>query len=228
LVVFDGNTVIDTVNWFIGKSDKERELPKLRTSRKFGGYINNPESATINFNYPIQSTDFSLMHLKEDTLEVKFTSFPIDSLKKNYRVVHPFQTGKKYEATLLPGSFTDIYKTTLDTTKVSFKLHDPEYFGTISIKFSFMDSLPKQYIFQMLTEKLDVIREVLIDNTNKVVLTELSPVKCRFRIIEDANKNNIWDTGNYLKKIQPEKVIYYPEITDVRSNWDIELDWLVK
>jgi Bacterial Ig-like domain len=228
LVVFDGNTVIDTVNWFIGKSDKEREQPKLRTGRKFAGYINNPESAIINFNYPIQLTDFSLMHLMEDTLEVKFNVTPIDSLKKNYRIIYPFQTGKKYEATLLPGSFTDLYNTTIDTTKIGYKLHDPEYFGTVSIKFSFADSIPKQYIFQMLTEKLDVIREVTIDSSNMVVLKELSPVKCRFRIIVDANKNNIWDTGNYLKKIQPEKVIYYPETTDVRSNWDVELDWVVK
>ena len=164
----------------------------------------------------------------EDTLEVKFNVSPIDSLKKNYRIIYPFQTGKKYEATLLPGGFIDVYDTTVDTTKISFKLHDPEYFGTVSIKFSFEDSVPKQYIFQMLTEKLEVIREVIINSSDKVVLTELSPVKCRFRIIEDANKNKIWDTGNYLKKIQPEKVIYYPETTDVRSNWDVELDWVIE
>jgi len=42
-----------------------------------------------------------------------------------------------------------------------------------------------------------------------------------FRLIEDLNKNDIWDTGNYLKKIKPEPVYYFPSELEVRSNWDL-------
>ena len=41
------------------------------------------------------------------------------------------------------------------------------------------------------------------------------------RIIIDENKNFEWDTGNYLKKIQPEKVIYLASDLDLRANWEI-------
>jgi len=34
-----------------------------------------------------------------------------------------------------------------------------------------------------------------------------------------------WDTGNYSEGIQPEGRIFYPEEIDVRSNWDLEIDW---
>jgi hypothetical protein len=40
------------------------------------------------------------------------------------------------------------------------------------------------------------------------------------RAIYDTNKNGIWDTGNFLEKLQPEEVIYYPSEYDFRANWD--------
>ena len=45
--------------------------------------------------------------------------------------------------------------------------------------------------------------------------------KYTVRLIEDANANRQWDTGNYLQKIQPEKVIYYWKEIDLRANWDM-------
>ena len=47
----------------------------------------------------------------------------------------------------------------------------------------------------------------------------------KLRAIIDTNNNEAWDTGNYLKKIQPEKVINYDQLINVRSNWEIEQQW---
>jgi hypothetical protein len=44
------------------------------------------------------------------------------------------------------------------------------------------------------------------------------------RILQDANKNGIWDTGNFYKHIQPEHCISIPQKLSVRSNWDNEVD----
>ena len=44
---------------------------------------------------------------------------------------------------------------------------------------------------------------------------------------KSGNKNGKWDTGNYLQKIQPEKVIYYDGSINIRSNWDLDLEWKV-
>jgi hypothetical protein len=40
-----------------------------------------------------------------------------------------------------------------------------------------------------------------------------------------VNKNKKWDSGNYLGRVQPEKVHYYPGALDVRSNWDLDITW---
>jgi hypothetical protein len=42
------------------------------------------------------------------------------------------------------------------------------------------------------------------------------------RLIFDSNENGQWDTGNYLKKNQPEKVLYYPRELEVRANWELD------
>ena len=41
------------------------------------------------------------------------------------------------------------------------------------------------------------------------------------------NGNGKWDTGNYLKMMQPEKVSYYPDVIDVRANWELEQNFII-
>ena len=49
----------------------------------------------------------------------------------------------------------------------------------------------------------------------------LDPGKYFLRLIKDKNNNDKWDTGNYLEKIQPEEVIYFPFELELRANWDL-------
>lgn len=46
-------------------------------------------------------------------------------------------------------------------------------------------------------------------------------------IILDRDGNGKWSTGDYLKGLQPEKVIYYKEPIEIRANWELELEWQV-
>ena len=48
------------------------------------------------------------------------------------------------------------------------------------------------------------------------------------RLVKDKNLNNKWDTGNYLKKIQPEEVIYMEGEISLRANWDQNETFIVK
>jgi hypothetical protein len=53
----------------------------------------------------------------------------------------------------------------------------------------------------------------------------LTPNKYKLKAIYDRNRNKIWDTGNFAKKLQPEKVIFYLKALSVRSNWELEESW---
>ena len=49
----------------------------------------------------------------------------------------------------------------------------------------------------------------------------LNPKNYKARIILDDNNNGKWDTGNYLQKKQAEPVEYFPDIQEVRPNWEL-------
>ena len=48
------------------------------------------------------------------------------------------------------------------------------------------------------------------------------------RIIFDENKNQKFDSGNFLFRTNPEKVIYYPDEIDVRAGWDLVQEFILK
>lgn len=49
------------------------------------------------------------------------------------------------------------------------------------------------------------------------------------RVIFDTNGNKVYDTGNYLKKIQPEIVKHSEkEVEEVRAGWDLETSFTLK
>ena len=50
------------------------------------------------------------------------------------------------------------------------------------------------------------------------------PGEYELRILFDENNNGVWDTGNYAKKIQPEKAITLDKNLSIKANWDNERD----
>jgi hypothetical protein len=44
---------------------------------------------------------------------------------------------------------------------------------------------------------------------NRATFSDLEPSDYLLRIIVDLNQNGQWDPGNYLKREEPEPIIYY-------------------
>jgi hypothetical protein len=53
------------------------------------------------------------------------------------------------------------------------------------------------------------------------VFDYITPGEYYVRLIYDENENKRWDSGNYLKKKQPENIIYYPTKLEIRANWSL-------
>ena len=68
----------------------------------------------------------------------------------------------------------------------------------------------------------NVVRKVSDTNgQQRFTFDLLPPGNYTLRFIVDANGNQQWDTGNYLKKVQAEEVLYFPTPIELRANWDI-------
>ena len=88
----------------------------------------------------------------------------------------------------------------------------------------------KQYpvIAQLTNDKGEVLSERIVTNEKTIVFDYLDPAKYSLRVILDDNKNGKWDTGNYLKQLKPERIIYYPEVIEVRANWELKQTFVLK
>ncbi len=83
------------------------------------------------------------------------------------------------------------------------------------------------YILQLMNDKWEVLREKNVSQTDTYYFRYLKTGNFRLRLVLDENKNEKWDTGNYLDKKQPEKVYIYPDKIESRLNWEIEAIWNV-
>jgi len=78
-------------------------------------------------------------------------------------------------------------------------------------------------VVEVLSES-KLIKTISVEENYRLVLAELKPGKYSFRVILDENKNGKWDTGDFKKGRQPEIIHTFSTPTDVRANWEIDVE----
>ena len=180
---------------------------------------------------PIENTDPTKIILNEhvDTLQkpVAYT-FTRDSVNvRKAWMDWKLKENTKYSLIVDSMSFSSIYGVFNDSTGFSFTTQKEEYYSIVEITF---DTIPCPLIVQMLKgDKEDIAKQVTLAEGNVATIDFLKPDKYKIKLIYDSNGNGKWDTGDYLKKLQPEKVEYFsePEIT-TNSSVTTQLQWSLK
>lgn len=211
--------------------DKKEYLP-LKFNLKNKQVFDINKNINIESYFPVYKTDTSKMSLFIIRDSVKITQdFALNKDKNKLRefvLAFDKKENKNYELELLPGAFTDIYNKINDTVDIVFNTHKIDYYGKILVNVSGIDST--NIIIQLLkdNDKESIIKEKFISKKGTVIFDYLHPDEYLIKVIYDNNNNKKWDTGAYLKKIQPEEVLYRREKIKVRSNWDVEIDFNIK
>jgi uncharacterized protein (DUF2141 family) len=256
LQVSNGNKILDTVSLkFIKLEDalKSKKNPlklKLISSPNGNQSFDLGTELQVRFNNPINSIEYPQFSLKEDTVLLKnvMASFRMNYIDFYYwdnttkaedpnnpgtMIVAPSKTvftewkeNTNYHLFIPPGAVTDFFGLTNDSIKIDFKTKEEKYYGSVKLNLD-IPSTDGYYIVQLLDERGTVVREDIVSKSVVLEYTYLYPRKYKVKIIYDDNRNGKWDSGNYLQKIQPEKVIYNAELINIRSNWDADLDWKV-
>jgi uncharacterized protein (DUF2141 family) len=230
----DRGIVLDTVKISTAlkttvKNRKTEKVNNLNFSTSADGRMlgyNKP--FILTFANPVQGFDSAVLRLtirtSTDTTtitpEAKFT----DSIRRHLLVSHIWNTADSYDFYIPKGTFTDIYNETCDSTHVSFQVKPIESYG----QFVLIITRQKQnfpLIIQLLTDKGVVVDQRIITDEKRIDFGLLAPAKYGLKAIEDVNSNGRWDTGVFIKKIQPERVLIHPKIFDVKSNWELEENW---
>ena len=111
-----------------------------------------------------------------------------------------------------------------DSLAIKFSTQKMEYYGRIIVT---AQGTQFPMIVQVMDEKGKVSGTKIIKEPGKIIFDYLTPQKYVLKAIMDRNGNGQWDTGNYLKHIQPEKIYFYKLPIQLRSNWDQEITWII-
>ncbi len=179
-----------------------------------------------NSTTPLVKVDHSKIRiLDKDSLEVKFST-KYDLPKQNLEIIFEKDEDQTYNLLMLPKAVTDFYGVSNDTIKSDYLTTYHSDYGNLRVVLQNLKSFP--VIVQLTDDNGNILYDQFIEDTNTVDFQFVNPSKYNLRLIYDTNNNKVWDSGNYLKKIQPEKVIYFPEKIDVRANWDVEQTFIFK
>ena len=79
-----------------------------------------------------------------------------------------------------------------------------------------------------MTEDEKLIRENGVVTEETIKWDMLPPGKYMIKAYADLNHNRKWDTGDFSAKLQPEPVVYFQGVIEVRAGWSFEEDWPVE
>jgi len=188
--------------------------PNQRGSLEFG------ESFYIGTNTPISRIDSSKISLeRKDSTLVKFMT-ELDTIGNKIDFDFEVEPNENYALKLLPGAIVDFFETENDT--ISIKLSTKSYADFGNLRLTLDGAVTYPLIVQLTDEKGVTAKELFASDYQVFEFTNIEPAKYLIRVIFDSNGNQKWDTGNYLQRIQPEKVTYYPNVLEVRANWELE------
>ena len=192
----------------------------LQLNPSHGRSINLQDTFSIGANTPLTKADTSRIQIiDQDSALISFEA-RLDSLKNALEFEFQKEANSSYTIRLLPETLADFFGSTNDTLFYTIATRSLADFGNLTLNLT--GQLDSPIILQLTNDRGDLIREAFHDSLGRVEFNTLDPSIYRVRAIFDANGNGKWDTGNYLLKTQPERVIYYPQTIDVRANWELE------
>lgn len=177
---------------------------------------------------PVDKINPALINIFKDSIALPFTA-KIDSVNKQL-IRFDFQKNidEKYEINIFPKAIYDITGKTNDTIALIITGGGREDFGNLKIRLT--NAPTKPFLIQLYKKAKDypLIKEIKAKpGANLFDFTGLIPNEYVLRILVDENENGLWDTGDFLNKLQPEPVYIYPNPIKVRAMWDMDETWII-
>ena len=212
---------VDTIKTLTVKFDRSKDsiIDSLRISDITKSVIGLKEKFKLSSNLPVKKISDSLIFIRDiDSTLIPFKS-SINNNLDEVTLDFDVKPQDDYSIYILPNAIIDHRGGTNDTLGFRTRSQSLEDFGNVYL--NVIRDTESQYILQMVNSNNEIVRKYNSINSDGLYNFEsVKPGKYIFRMIRDNNRNKEWDTGNYLKKIQPEEVYYSNFELEIRANWD--------
>ena len=192
----------------------------------------NPETH-LQFEFPtplsrFDSTSFELISWSEerDTVRERI-SFRVDSLSpRKWTMQSRWLAERNYRLYIPTDALADIKGEGNDSITLNFTVSDIAKFATLRLNI-----IPREenaeYIIQLLDSSNKLQREFTHLRGGEHTINYVPTGEMRVRIIEDANGNGRWDSGNLVERRQSERAELYKneqdeELFTMKAGWEFE------
>ncbi len=178
---------------------------------------------TIEFNHKLKNFDSLKIQLTDTLLNpYKSATVSIDSTKEKITIQNTWVDNADYRLLIEKDFATDTLGAGLSKNDtIHFKTKKESDYGSITINFKNLEKF-KNPVLEFVSNHEVVNAFPLTSPTWNAKL--FNPGDYELRILDDTNKNGIWDPGNYHLKLQPEKVFAIKQKLNIRVDWDNERD----
>lgn len=196
---------------------RDLKVDSLTIRAVVSGTTNYDDDFLIEGNVPFDKIDRSKVSIiDKDSLNIDFVT-EFDTLKNSYRFKFDKSEANVFKIQLLPEAITDFFGNVNDTLNFDFRT---KKFSELSdVRVTLVDAV-YPLIVQLTDDKGNVKYEKFADEPRLFDFRHINPGNYYLRVVYDTNGNKKWDSGNYLKKIQPERISYNSEIVEARAGWD--------
>jgi hypothetical protein len=228
-IISDGGKKPDTLNIDIQKMSKTSRLKKADAATK-AAYTSNTSSQfglkqdfIITFAYPVREYDLSRVRFVQNKDTIPVNPFFTDSLRRTLSIRHKWIENTTYSLFIPSGSVTNIIDQVNDTLRFVFKTKSLKDYGDLTVKMTIQEK--GHYLLQLWNNKDVLIRQFPLEEKGDFVFDYLDPGQYKLKVVFDKNNNGHWDSGHYLKMVQPEQVTWFTKNIEVRGNWQLEETW---
>jgi uncharacterized protein (DUF2141 family) len=214
-------TFVDTLKHRFRTIDKDTLTIKMVSSGTLGFSDDLKISGTIPF---VKLNEKQIKILDKDSLDVPFET-TYDSLENVYSLQFEKQESQKYAIQVLPGALEDFFGNVNDTLDYSARTKLYSDYSNVRVT---LRNMIYPAIVQLVTDKGDVKYEQFADQERLFDFRNLTPGDYYLRVIFDTNGNQKWDSGDYLKQLQAERISYFQDLVEARANWDPVLEFTLE
>jgi hypothetical protein len=208
----------------------KRQSPILKFSSNLEGKEKDILSPlTLNFETPVHLNDSFVIGITDTNLvKQEGTQVTISSQNKQQVDIHfPWEANTDYKLLIPQNSILDSLSNFLikaDTLR--FKTKPASSYGTALLRINGFQQF-EHPVLLLIQDKKVKFSFPITQNILRIDL--LPPGDYQLKLLLDANQNGRWDTGKFMgMQLQPELVRNLNLNLNIRSNWDNEMNLILK
>lgn len=215
--------------------DKELVNP-FKYTFGVGRDIKPTDEIGITFDYPLVKMDtnrIELIRLANDgrMFRVRHTVSRDTMNIRKWAIRAQWQEGEKYRLTIADSAFVNILGEVNDSIKGEMTVLDHNKYATIVLNVK-PQTENSRYIVQIISgatiKNSKVVSELAHVGEGRYEFRYIDPGAVRIRIVDDVNDNGKWDTGDLVRRIQPERIEIFSkdgvEEIATKAGWEIEFE----